>query len=124
MEINENPSSQKLPLWPKVLPILSPEQQAAREKFMQLWHEMLPKKYGMLERFNHGYTANLSHIIGSKTLEIGAGLGEHLKHENLKTQEYYCLDYRQKFCDQLKSLLPEGRIICGDIQQKQSWESK
>jgi len=109
--------------WPKQPPLLSSEQEEAREKFMQLWHEILPKKYAVIEAFNHGFIAKLPHIRNSKTLEIGAGLGEHLKHENLDTQDYYCLEYRQSFCDQLKNILPSNRVVCGDIQLKQAWEA-
>lgn len=114
---------EKTPTWPKVPPQLTQEQQVAREQFMQLWHEILPKKYGMIEGFNHGYVAKLPHLKGSKTLEIGAGIGEHLKYENLNTQAYHCLEYRPLFCEQLKKLIPESQVSCGDIQQRQKWES-
>jgi SAM-dependent methyltransferase len=114
---------QKTTVWPKVPPALSDEQRTAREKFMQLWHEILPRKYAIIEKFNHNYVVKLPHKIGSKTLEIGAGLGEHLKHENLDTQDYYCLEYRESFCEQIKPLLPPDRVTCGDIQKKQKWDA-
>ena len=39
--------------WPKVLPPLTPEQQRRSDEFMKLWHEVLPRRYGLVERFNH-----------------------------------------------------------------------
>ena len=119
--MNMSNLKRQLNSWPKVLPKLSVEQEAAREKFMQLWHEILPKKYGRIEEFNHGYVARLLHEQGSKTLEIGAGLGEHAKFEELRTQDYYCLEYRESFCEQLRNKMPKNRVFCGDIQKRQAW---
>ena len=42
---------------------------------MKGWHEILEHRYQIIERFNHGWPAKLPHKTGSKTLEIGAGLG-------------------------------------------------
>jgi len=110
--------------WPKEPPVLSPEQEAAREEFMKLWHEHLPARARGLERFNQGYVASLPHKPGSKTLEIGAGLGAHLEFENLRDQEYYCLEYREKFCRELCKKIPAEQVFMGDIQKRQSWQDK
>jgi len=103
-------------IWPKEPPKLSAEQRVAREQFVQKWLELLPKRYAAFERFNQGWVAKLPHAVGSKTLEIGAGLGEHIAYENLKDQEYYCLDLRQPFCELLALKMPKRLVICGDIQ--------
>jgi SAM-dependent methyltransferase len=104
--------------WPKRITPLTTEQQDAREKWMKLWHEVLPSRYGVIEKFNHGFPANLPHPAGCRTLEVGAGLGEHFSWEKTD-QDYYCLEYRQKFCDQMKAKVPAERIICGDIHTRQ-----
>ena len=39
--------------WPKVLRELTPEEQAVHDDFMRRWHEVLPRRYGVVERFNH-----------------------------------------------------------------------
>jgi SAM-dependent methyltransferase len=91
---------------------------------MMLWHQILPKRYGIIERFNHGYPARLPVKSGAKTLEIGAGLGEHSKHENMARQEYHCLEYREEFCQRLRKLLPSQQVHCGDIQSRQPWPSQ
>jgi SAM-dependent methyltransferase len=109
-------------VWPKTPPVLTPEQLKAREGFMKLWHEVLPKKYGLIEKFNQGYVAQLPLKEGSVTLEVGAGLGEHAKYEDLSKQDYYCLDYREEFCKELRKVFsPSERVSCGDIQKKQEW---
>ena len=43
--------------WPKQLPVLTDEQERVRDDFMAYWHEVLPNRYGVIERFNHGWPA-------------------------------------------------------------------
>jgi len=88
---------------------------------MKLWHEELPQKYGAIESFNHGSVARLPIEPGTRTLEIGAGLGAHSKFEDLSRQEYHCLEYREEFCQALRGLFPGDRVHCADIQQRQAW---
>jgi SAM-dependent methyltransferase len=114
---------QRTVAWPRTPPPLTEAQLEAREKFMQLWHEELPSKYQSLEQFNHGWVARLPHPKGCKTLEIGAGIGGHLDFENLKDQEYYCLELRSTFCDQLEKKIGLNHVICGDAQDKIPSES-
>lgn len=58
--------------WPKRLPELNAEQKHIREEFMTLWHEVLPARYGVIERFNHGYPASRqARSDRSRTLEKG-----------------------------------------------------
>lgn len=105
-------------VWPKRPPALNAEQQAARESFMRAWHEMLPGKYGIIERFNHGALSALPPgRTRWRTLEVGAGLGGHLPFEDLDAQEYYCLELRQEFCDVLRERPGIAGVQCGDIEQ-------
>ena len=85
--------------WPKVLPPLTPEQQARSDGFMKLWHEELAgrPRYGLIEKFNHMFPVKHSPPGFKTTLEIGAGLGEHLEYEQLsagQTASYYCNEFR------------------------------
>src|SRR5690349_20198224 len=41
--------------WPKTFPPLTEEQKRISDDFMKAWHEVLPQKYGVIEKFNHGY---------------------------------------------------------------------
>src|SRR3954471_7045920 len=86
--------------WPKVLPALSPEQQQRSDAFMKLWHEELAgrPRYGLVEKFNHTFPVKHSRPGFKTTIEIGAGLGEHLEYEQLTTTQeanYYCNEYRE-----------------------------
>lgn len=74
--------------WPKSLPVLSEEQERIRKDFMNHWLEVLPNRYGLIEKFNHQYPLRTL-AAGVRTLEIGAGLGAHLRFENLEIQREY-----------------------------------
>ena len=43
------------PKWPKTLPPLTPEQVRISDDFMKLWHEVLPRRFGLVETFNHNF---------------------------------------------------------------------
>jgi len=108
-------------VWPKVPPPLTERQKEAREQFMLLWHQQLPRKYGIIEKFNHGYPARLPVKPHSRTLEIGAGLGSHVAYEDLTRQEYHLLEYREEFCVALRKRFPPSQVWHGDIQSRQQW---
>ncbi len=106
--------------WPKQLPSLTPEQQAVRDDFVRHWHEVLPRRYGAIERFNHRYPLRSlvrrdDRIV--RTLEIGAGLGEHLEYEDLGSQDYTCLELRPDLVARLRERFPGITAIVGDCQE-------
>lgn len=107
----------QLAKWPKIPVKLSPAQKEAQEKWMTLWHDQLLGNYGAVEKFNHGFPAGLNRSINKiKTLEVGAGLGEHYQWENLSNQDYYMLEYREEWCKKLNLKYPDSKVIHGDIQ--------
>lgn len=109
--------------WPKIPPVLSEAQKQAREKYMALWHEQLPGRYGFIEKFNHGFPVSLGGIKkGFKTLEIGAGLGAHAEFEDLDIQDYHFFEYREEFCKELRKRFPNHQVVRGDIQEPQPWQ--
>src|SRR5688572_20691617 len=59
--------------WPKTLPPLTDEQKCISDDFMKYWHEVLPKNFGVIEKFNHGYSVKTAPANFLRTLEIGAG---------------------------------------------------
>jgi len=108
--------------WPKVLPALTPEQQARSDAFMKLWHVELAsqKRYGSIEKFNHGFPARHSPRDFKTTLEIGAGLGEHLEHEQLSPEQergYYCNEYRDNMAAEIRRRFPNVHTVVGDCQK-------
>jgi SAM-dependent methyltransferase len=106
--------------WPKRVPVLTPEQQAIREDFMRYWHEVLPRRYSFLERFNHGYpTARRGDWpqLPIATLEIGAGYGEHIAYEDLSFQHYTALELRDTMAERITARFPTVSVIVGDVQE-------
>jgi SAM-dependent methyltransferase len=111
--------------WPKVLPKLSPEQERISDDFIRYWHEVLPKRYGLAEAFNHNYSVRHAPKQFSRTLEIGAGLGEHLSYEHLTPDQnarYVALELRQIMADRIKERFPEIQIYVGDCQTRLDFE--
>src|SRR3982750_1579100 len=75
------------PKWPKFVPPLTPAQQEVSNDFMKYWHKLLPRHFSVVERFNHGYPVWHAPARFRTTLEIGAGLGEHILHEPLSDEQ-------------------------------------
>jgi SAM-dependent methyltransferase len=110
-------------VWPKILPPLTPEQQKRSDAFMKLWHEELAARprYGLIERFNHQFPVRHSPPGFKTTLEIGAGLGEHLVYEKLtpeQTAGYYCNEYRENMAAEIRRRFPKVQTVVGDCQQR------
>ena len=109
--------------WPKVLPALSPEQRERSDTFMKLWHEELAgrPRYGLVEKFNHSFPVKHS-VPGFKTtIEIGAGLGEHLEYEKLTPEQeagYFCNEYRENMAAEIRRRFPRVKTVVGDCQQR------
>lgn len=108
--------------WPKVLSPLPPEQQKISDDFMKYWHEVLVSKtrYNHIEKFNHGYVVKHSPTDFLTTLEIGAGLGEHLKYEKLndaQQENYVSLELREQMAAQIALKFPKVKTLVADCQQ-------
>jgi ubiquinone/menaquinone biosynthesis C-methylase UbiE len=107
--------------WPKILPHLTPEQQRISDDFMRYWHEVLPKRYGVAEDFNHNYPVRHAPKRFLRTLEIGAGLGEHLSYERLTPEQkshYVALELRENMAARIRERFPEAQICVGDCQTR------
>jgi SAM-dependent methyltransferase len=105
--------------WPKAVPPLSPAQKAISDDFMTYWHEVLPKRYGAIETFNHSYpTRFLPQAERWRTLELGAGLGGHLPFEPLQRQEYHCIELRDGMAQEIRRRFPAVVTVVGDCQQR------
>jgi SAM-dependent methyltransferase len=104
--------------WPKTLPPLTPRQQEIREDFYQVWLEQLPKRFGLVESFNHAYPLHTAGAPQLRTLDIGAGRGEHLDYEDLRAQEYVALELRPELADKILERHPSVRVVIGDIQAR------
>jgi len=107
--------------WPKTLPPLTDEQERVHDDFMKRWHEVLPQRYGVVERFNHGFPVSASCPGFHRSLEIGAGLGEHIRYERLDAEqerEYHALETRENMAAQMRVNHPGVRVVVGDCQAR------
>ncbi|MEI6708722.1 MAG: class I SAM-dependent methyltransferase [Methylococcales bacterium] len=111
--------------WPKIFPPLTPEQVIVSDDFMQYWHEVLPRRYGIVDEFNHNYVVKTAPQKFTRTLEIGAGNGEHLKYERLNEQQkanYFAVDIRENMIADLNKQFPEINAVVGDCQLRMDFE--
>lgn len=108
-------------IWPKVFAPLTCQQEQIRDDFMKYWHEVLPRRFGIIERFNHCYPLANRPEDWNRTLEIGAGMGEHIKYERLsvdRQSHYYALELRDNMSAELRLRFPNVQTITGDCQQR------
>ncbi|MDR3491474.1 MAG: class I SAM-dependent methyltransferase [Gammaproteobacteria bacterium] len=113
--------------WPKVFPPLTLDQQRISDEFMQLWHEVLAgnARYGLIEKFNHGYPITHAPTNFLHTLEIGAGLGEHIQYENLtdsQKENYVALELRENMADAIRLRYPKIQTVVGNCQERLPFE--
>lgn len=111
--------------WPKVIPPMTDEQVRINDDFMKYWHEVLPRKYGVVEAFNHEYAVKNAPKKFKTTLEIGAGLGEHLNYEILTPEQkshYYALELRENMAEGIRQAHPDVQTICADCQERMPFD--
>ena len=107
--------------WPKVLPELTAEQKRISDDFMKHWHEVLPRRFGLIEKFNHGYPVQHTPSVFRTTLEIGAGLAEHLAYERLTAEQeanYVAVEIRPDMVKTIRQRFPRIQARLGDCQQR------
>lgn len=110
--------------WPKQIPSLTPVQQQTRDDWIRYWHEQLPHKYGIIEKFNHGFPEKTYASGMGTTLEIGAGLGEHILYEDLTKQEYFALELRESMAEKIRERFPDVKVVVGDIQKRTAFADR
>lgn len=114
--------SDRINKWPKCFPPLTKEQESISNDFMKHWHETLSSgwKFRLIEKFNHNYAVKNSPQMFLTTLEIGAGLGEHLNYERLSADQkrnYVALELRENMAEKIKASFPEIQTMVGDCQK-------
>jgi SAM-dependent methyltransferase len=100
---------------------MTPEQKQISDDFMKLWHQELPSRFGIVERFNHNFPARHSRPGFRTTVEIGAGLGEHIHYETLTPEQeanYYAVELRENMAAEIRKRFPKVKAITGDCQAR------
>jgi len=107
--------------WPKVFPPLTADQKRINDDFVKHWHEVLPRRFSIIDRFNHSYGVKFAPKNFNRTLEIGAGIGEHIEYEVLTPEQrknYYALELRENMSREIRRRFPDVQTITGDCQQR------
>jgi len=115
-----NKNNDKRGSFPKKIPNLTVEQKQIKDDFMEHWLKVLRKNYGIVDKFNHNVVVKNKSENFLRTLEIGAGLGEHLNYENLSDNQkknYYALDIRESLLNILSKEHPMIKTVLGDSNQ-------
>lgn len=110
--------------WPKILPPLDPNQQRINDDFMQYWHEVFATKLWFADQWNHRYVVRHAPAAFARTLEIGAGLGEHIAWEKLNPEqesEYVAIELRESMAQELQARFPRISVLVGDVQKRLSF---
>jgi SAM-dependent methyltransferase len=118
LKISSNPGAR----WPKQLVSLSSEEEEARNRFVKLWHEVLPKRFGAIERFNQSFPIRCKTKNGERILEIGAGLGEHIQHEPSDWEQYVCVELRPEMAAGIRERFPNVDVVVRDCQEELPFE--
>ncbi len=122
--INKNINKQDL--FPKEVPKLTEKQKIIKDNFMEYWLKVLRKNYGIVDRFNHGIVAKNKPNNFLKTLEIGAGIGEHLNYEKLSDNQkknYFAMDKRENLLKIISEEHPFVQTVLGDCEKKFNFEN-
>ena len=110
-------------VWPKIIPPLDSEHLRISNDFVRHWHDVLPNRYGVIERFNHSYPLKvLPDQPHFKTLEIGAGIGAHIAFEDLSRQDYHCIELRDNMAEAINKRFPSVTTKVGDCQESMPYE--
>jgi SAM-dependent methyltransferase len=107
--------------WPKQMPRLTPEQQKISDEWMEYFHEVIGTKFPGVVDFNHNYVVKHSSPGFVSSLDVGAGLGEHLAYENLTSEQlaaYVALELRQNMAQIIREKWLNVQICTSDCQQR------
>jgi SAM-dependent methyltransferase len=107
----------KQSVWPKQRAVLTADQQATLEDWYEHWLGLMPQQFKPIVRFNNSYPLR-TYFPNAKTLEIGAGVGEHLHHEEWKNQEYKALELRANLAHDISHNFPGVQVLVGDCEKR------
>ena len=104
--------------WPKTPVLLTEDEKKIKNQFMVQWHEILPNKYALIERFNHFNGFKREGVSRTcRILEIGAGLGAHMEFEDTINNDYHALELRPDMAERAQRRFPAAKVLVGDIQK-------
>lgn len=113
--------------WPKKIAPMTAAEKTINDDFMAFWHKQIGGswKYHAMEIFNHCYPKFFSPKNFTSTLEIGAGLGEHIAQQHLSEEQlknYVALELRDNMATAIKQRFPSVNTCVGDCQESIPFE--
>jgi SAM-dependent methyltransferase len=103
------------------MPELTPEQEAIRDEWMQHFYEIFSDRFSAIAWFSHIYPMRTGRP-GLRTLDIGAGMGEHLDFEDAKDQHYVALELRPEMARVIEERHPYVTTVVGDAEDPLPFE--
>jgi SAM-dependent methyltransferase len=103
--------------WPKPRPRLTAEQIRIQEDWFWYFHARLPTDHPRVLAFNHGYPLR-SARPNTRTLEVGAGRGDHLRFEDLDVQDYHAIDLRESMAEGISRDYPQVSASVADCEKR------
>lgn len=107
--------------WPKVVPPVDESTQRICDEFMETWHKKLGGRLGLIDRFNHSFVIRNSPKNWRRTLDLGAGLGEHFALEALRKErikDYEMVEFRANMAEGIRDRFPSAKVIVADCQDR------
>jgi SAM-dependent methyltransferase len=109
--------------WPKQVPDLTPEQSAIRDDYMNYFDSQIyTTRFGAIQRFNHAYALRTA-APDLRTLDVGAGLGEHLDFEDGRRGDYVALELRPEMAAELRRKYPYVTTVTGNVEEGLSFDT-
>ena len=108
-------------IWPKQVPVIGSREQEICDEFMADWHRRLGGSLRFMDRFNHSFVVRNSQKNWERTLDLGAGLGEHFLFEQIppaKMRNYQMVEMRENMAKSICNRFPEARVHIGDCQNR------
>lgn len=105
--------------WPKKIPEMSLEKKKINDDWQKYFHNINRDKFSSITHWGHEYVARNAPANFIKTLEVGPGLGEHLKYEKLSDEQknnYVGIEMRNNMAEEIRLNYPFVKILIGDCQ--------
>ncbi len=82
---------------------------------MYRFHEQVPQEHRRIIEFGHRYV--LPTAAPGRTIDIGAGLGEHLHYEDLANGEFHAVEMRPEMAAAITRDFPGVTVLVADCQE-------
>lgn len=108
-------------VWPKQVSSLGPEEKKICDEFMADWHKKLGGPLRLMNYFNHSFVVKHSPPAWHRTLDLGAGLGEHLlfeKNSSVQIRNYQMVEMRENMAESIRLRISGAQVLVADCQKR------